>query len=359
MLCTYIEVLCLTRKLQRCVEIIGITGLLLLVKIKWIHCLTSRGSSAIARGPPSDIIDLSNRGGGNENGIRMLTKMEVSSTVENWFRKLGLVSGSQSIDRLNALIEFEKFSKLMPGRKPRRIEMIAFGKFMDGKVECLAAVFWHKNTFPAELEVLNILQSPKLSNEKDNGVSMTNFISELCRENSIFPNFTSLESRSHLKNLNYYESLKKYGWDYNAFEYPPPLTDSLKEQIKPWNLSNNSISNLYISLNKSPSLCLDGLTSDIDMGHFWYETRIRHETKSTLTIPLYFRRKKHNEYEISFTRPVTGTQLGSGTVGGALVLSVDAEDGSNSSINVHLQQNHAVRKVVEAIKSKLHHPHLE
>jgi len=247
------------------------------------------------------VIDLSNRGGGNENGIRMLTKIEVTSTVENWFRKLGLVSGSQNIDRLNALIEFEKFSKLMPGRKPRRLEMIAFGKFMDGKVECLAAVCWHKNTFPAELEVLNILQSPKLTNEKDNGVSMTNFISELCRENSIFPNFTSLEKLSHLRHLNYYESLRKYGWDYNAFEFPPPRIDPLTTP-----LNMNSICNMYISLNKSPSVCLDGLSSDIDLGHFWYQTQIRHHTKSALTLPLYFRRKKHNEYEISFTRPVTG-----------------------------------------------------
>lgn len=316
----------------------------------------NRGSSALARGPPSDIIDGMNRGGDNENGIRLLSKSECTSTVSKWFRKLGLVSGSQSIDRLNALLELENFSNIMPGIKPRREELIAFGEFIDGNVECLATVRWHKNTFPAEMEVLNILAGPKSNRgDKELGLSMTNFICEMCRENSIFPNFTSLENLSHLRKLNFRESLRKFGWSNEEDLESLSTAGKLVYVNVGKNLNDVVVCNMYLSVNKSPVVCLDGLTKEVDLGHFWYETKVRHMKNSDLVVPLYFRRKKYNEYEISFTRPRTGINNGSGTVGGALVLPVD----SNMLGKAIPVRKEMVKRVVEAIKSKINHPSLD
>lgn len=304
-------------------------------------------ASILARGPPSDIIDDTSRGDSpNENGIRLVTKKECSNTISRWFKKLGLVSGSSNIEYLSALIDADRFSQLMPGIKPRRIEMIAFGEFVDGRIECLASACWHKNTCPAEIEVLNIIQSPNPT-VKNLDTSMTNFISELCRENAIFPNFTSLEKLSHLKKLNFHDSLRKFGWDYNSIE----LSSSSAGKLV---YIPADIDRLYTSVNKSPVLCLDGLTKDVDLGHFWYETKITHLSRAELVVSLYFRCKKYNEYEISFARPTTGTDFGSGTVGGALVLPADSA-AIEGKVPVRREM---VLQVVEAIKSKINHPRL-
>eukprot|EP01036_Dinobryon_divergens_P029788 gene29788-38933_t len=308
-------------------------------------------ASILARGPPSDIIDDASRGDiPNENGIRPITKKECSSTISKWFKKLGLVSGSSNIEYLSALIEADRFSQLMPGIKPRRIEMIAFGEFVDGRIECLASACWHKNLCPTEIEVLNIIQSPNPM-VKNLDTSMTNFISELCRENAIFPNFTSLEKMSHLKKLNFHDSLRKFGWDYNSIELSSPSVGNL---LYIPDFDTESVCRLYTSVNKSPVLCLDGLTKDVDLGHFWYETTVTHLSRTELMVSLYFRHKKYNEYEISFARPTTGTDFGSGTVGGALVLPADSA-GIEGKVPVRREM---VLRVVEAIKSKINHPTL-
>ena len=314
--------------------------------------LKSRGS-ILARGPPSDIIDDLSRGGSpNENGIRLVTKNECSSTISKWFKKLGLVSGSSNIEYFTALMDTDRFTQLMPGIRPRRIEMIAFGEFVDGKIECLASVCWHKNTCPTEIEVLNIIQSPNpIGRNLDK--SMTNFISELCRENSIFPNFTSLGKLAHLKDLNFHESLLKFGWDYNSIEFPLPSAEKLLHV--PAYMDLKAASQLYTSVNKSPVLYLDGLSNDVNLGHFWYETTVTHLFDTELVVSLYFRWKKYNEYEISFSRPTTGTDFGSGTVGGALVLPVDST-AIEGKVPVRKEM---VLRVVDAIKSKINHPLLD
>lgn len=358
------------------IKIIVSAASLLIFQIKYIQGLNNR-ASVLARGPPSGSIDDLNRGEGNENGIRLLNRAECLSTTSRWFQKLGLVSGSQSITYLTALMEFDRFSKLMPGIKPRRMEMIAFGEFIDGNIECLAAICWHKTSCPTEMEVLNILQSPK-SSRNDLGKSMTNFICEMCRENAIFPNFTSVERLAHLNKLDFQESLQRFGWDYSDIE---PANGKVIYITTVGKRDRETISRMYISANKSPVLCLDGLTKDIDLGHYWfannrfhinmllylympffmfqmknrYETKIKHLSCSDLLVSIFFRRKKYNEYEISFTRPTTGTQFGSGTVGGALVLSVD----SNLIEKAVPVRKEMVKRVVDAIKSKINHPEID
>ena len=114
-------------------------------------------------------------------------------------------------------------------------------------------------------------------------------------------------------------------------------------------------SQLYTSVNKSPVLYLDGLSNDVNLGHFWYEATVTHLFHTELVVSLYFRWKKYNEYEISFSRPTTGTDFGSGTVGGALVLPVDST-AIEGKVPVRKEM---VLRVVDAIKSKINHPLLD
>eukprot|EP01041_Mallomonas_annulata_P000179 gene179-308_t len=177
--------------------------------------------------PPIDIINKPGKGGGGENGIRIISKKECQNTVQNWLRGLGVVSGSENFERLEMLMYLDRFSQVMPGLKPKRNELLAIGQFENSKIECLASIFWEKRTFPAEMQVVMIFQSP---NQIDDKVTeMMAFIRDLSRDNAILADFTPL--------------------------------------LKP----------------KSREL----------------------------------------EYEILFQKPETGTQAGSGTVGGALILYVE------------------------------------
>jgi len=103
-------------------------------------------------------------------------------------------------------------------------------------------------------------------------------------------------------------------------------------------------------------LCLDSNIIQslpiIDLGHYWYRSYINH---NDVKVPFYFRQKKGREYEyeVVFTKPEAGTVIGSGTVGGPLIVPVD--DSNTIQLPRDITTND-LKMLANVIKTKIINP---
>ena len=320
---------------------------------------------AFVRGPPANTI-TGGKGGGREYGIRLVSKKECQETVIKWHKTLCVASTGKDMESLEMLLDIENLSQLMPGTRPKRREIIAFGDFVDGSIEVLGIILWKKVLFPDEMEVLAIMNAPR-STESDKHFDMLQYICDMCKDNAIIPHFSRLEKYELFRLPKYRKFL-----DYSALgkdgSHCPPESDANQDCIIE-----------YINCNRASTVFLDDPYLDVDLGPYWYTTTILsaniksdlnspNEHSSQLPINFYFRKKigKRDNYEIemSFSKPLTGVQSGSGTVGGALIIPVNAYiasgDGSRPK-DFHLMSKSAselesLLRMIEAIKSKIKHP---
>ena len=323
-----------------------ITAIFFFLDGKCVNSLNTN-RALFTRGPPSDTVTDKGRGGGREYGIRLISKSECQEAVRRWIAKFGVASGVQNLEKLELLLLLQNFAEIMPGRKPQRNELVALGDFVDGNIECIAAVYWRKILFPSEMEVISIYQ-PSTTLENKN-LEMIKFILEMCRDNAIIPQFESLEKYEIFQQPSYFKYIKTN------------QSSQQKNNIAD-HTDNENISYVimkYSSINKSPSIYLDKTNAMIDLGPYWYKTELKHNKNNNISIPIYFRRKNRRdnyEYEILFSKPMTGTETGYGTVGGALIISVD--DMTPSSIITNVISVDNMITVANAVKSKITHPEI-
>jgi hypothetical protein len=252
----------------------------------------------------------------------------------------------------------------MPGKMPQRYEFMAFGELVDGKVECISAVYCGKVTCPWELDIVAIAQSStsKGIEKEERTQSMVNFINALCQENAILPNYLPLERFSALIDINRYlprsVQFPFFGPVSSGNSADAGIADPMPDN-KHWNPSSRSsivsvpdpsakatlmdgLADLYTVANRHRPyyICLDHIPQ-VNLGPYWFRVLIPHpyidaDDEHNLPVPVYFRQKLSgvqgprgkgidaqscSDFEIFFTRPTTGTEGGSGTVGGALILS--------------------------------------
>ena len=273
---------------------LSLLSFLFIVLFESFKSVKFQQSVNVKRGPPPDIFNNPHRGEGSENGIRLISKEECYSTVQKWYRTLGVVSGAENIDKFHMLLELEKLAVSMPGIKPQRIELISIGEFVDGSIDCIAGIIWRKNCFPNEIDVACLLQKPNLKSD-EKYIDMIHFINRICSDNAIIPVFSSLQ-QSDLFNEDKYKLLLK---QQIKIKEDPPESTFLKK-----------VSQLYSSLNKSPSLYLDSISNSSNFGPYWFSMTINSliYLDTTVTVPLYFRKKQrsYRELEILFNQPPTG-----------------------------------------------------
>lgn len=312
-----------------------------IVEIQPVWNLVRDFAKTTIRGPPIDNIIKSGRGGGGENGIRLISKVECEETIQKWFKIVGIANGSQSLEQFEMMLKLQRFAEVMPGLKPLRNELIALGDFNDGKIECLAAICWNKKLFPAEMEVFMLVNAPR--SIEDRSVDMMNFIVDMCLDNGILAIFSRLEKYDHFQQAKFSEFLK-HGSNCNDSSC----------------FIDDSISTMYRDVNKAPLFCIDMVPEanhlyfrDIG-GPYWFCDKVTHASKPHLSTNFYFRQKipgRAYEYEILFLRPETGTSHGSGTVGGALIVEVDESDQILPNMDKDI-----VLTIANAIKRKVVHP---
>jgi hypothetical protein len=228
----------------------------------------------------------------------------------------------------------DKVVAIMPGKKPHRHEFITLGEFVDGNIECLAAVYLGKVTCPWELDVLLIANW----NSREKTEHMLDFIGAMCQENAVLPNYEPLGVYSCLQEqlveLRRSSSASRKV-DSNGRAIKSFFSALAEQSASPQTETMQRISLAYQAANKARIVCLDTIPQ-ISLGPYWYELSItrpdgeadtplagRTGGDAGLNVVVYLRqftRSSNIEFEVSFVRPTTGTDKGSGTVGGALIL---------------------------------------
>lgn len=247
--------------------------------------------------PPIDTIR--NNNGGGEYGIRQLSAGESKATVEAWQKSMGVMSGNYDIELYELLQILSKILNVMPGKMPQRHEYMLFGEFSDGVIECISAAYCGKVTCPWEMDVILIAQCPSFSDEKVG--NMVEFIKTACLENACLPNFTPLCRYSNTLRIDKYVKGDLQNDD-NDFELEVAMA--------------------YQAANQGACrvLCLSGVP-EVYTFPYWYSISVP-RPDSSIFIPLYFRQTINcmTDFQLSFIKPLTGTETGRGTVGGALIL---------------------------------------
>ena len=264
----------------------------------------SSSSSALSRlhGPPTDIIQRGN-GGSGENGFRQLTKTELSNYLSTAQRSLGLVGGSVKLEIYEMLQLMEKLSLAMPGQKPHRNELLAYGHFVDGRIESTCGVGVCKVLCPWEMEVLALVNSPKMNKEAIE--TMLSFISEMCKDNACLPSFEELKRYDSLR-----QSVSKIEKESTRNGIAQP-----ESPLSPY-------SHLYEEANKALAVSLT-TTSGVVLNPFWFVVEVGHNQIPGVKVPVYLRQKTSNtpnEFEILFRRPQVGVSNYCGNVGGFVIL---------------------------------------
>jgi len=229
-------------------------------------------------------------------------------------KKLGIPSGSLNLEVFEMLEELDIVTKVMPGKLPQRNEIMVFGDFVDGQLECVAAVQTCKVICPWVMDVICLITHPPYMNQEYTN-NMFDFISDLCLTNAILPNYSKLskyELIKHIKPKNNIKNMKE--------------NEIKKKEVE------EVISESYAKCNKCITLCIDTDIEDLSkLGPFWYKAKMGYESY------IYFRLRCSNreELEIQFECPTTGInqKTGSSTVGGALIYDTDADNIKNIPIN--------------------------
>ena len=249
--------------------------------------------------PPIDTYKMNRRGGG-EYGIRQLTASESKATIEKWQNSLGVISGDQKIEIYELLDTLGRILNIMPGKMPQRFEYMLFGELSDGIIECISAVYCCKVTCPWEMDIILIAQSPIFSDEKIG--NMVEFIRSACLQNACLPNFSPLGRYSSTLKIDRFVR---------------------GEEINNAEKNNLEVAMAYQSANKGccRMMCLDSVP-EVYTYPYWYSMSIS-RPNSNISVLLYIRQTMNSmsDIQLSFTSPLSGTETGRGTVGGALILS--------------------------------------
>lgn len=278
-------------------------------------------------GPPSNLNESPGGGGGNENGVRVITKLECQRAVNAWFQKLGTANTPQQIVQLEQLMGLQHFSIAMPGLRPHRNELLAVGEFVDGVITCIAGIYWRKNLCPDEMDVVSLTQSPRERSDS-HFEPVLEFVHDLCANNAIIPNYLMLQDRV----LYPQPSIHRF------FKHTLGQSTSPTTYLNPHSIlspSQQQVVSRYQAYNRAPLVCLDDVsylasdnlpTTSIDLGPYWYRVLVPHPQDSTVQVKVYFRNKRWRdfEYEWSFSKPSTGInrETGSGTASGRMILSL-------------------------------------
>lgn len=270
---------------------------------------------------------------------------------------MGVVSGSRSIEAFEMLRLLDECTCAMPGSKPQRREMIAFGEFEDGTIQTIALGYCTKVKCPWELDVLAILSLPRLDETRlDN---MARFLQELCKENAIWPDFSRLDKYSSLFHdkawvQRSFTQKKIFSGAVVTDDSPSPkqsstVSPSLRETVKA----------MYKKENAAPSVVLD--EHDVDaLPSFWFRQSLSDPVVGSL--PLYFRQKRRagvavvDEFEVRFDPPVTGVSSGTPTVGCHLIIDCDNEQQVQETLGTDTQCRANLHLVARCIAAKIKIP---
>lgn len=317
----------------------GVKSIYLVVYLIYLSCVLSipeRSNTGI-RGPPLITKQKPHGGGGSENGIRQISKDECLKYINKWYQTTSVSSGAMAIEKLEMLMELERLTQEMPGKKPSRLEYIAFGLFSDGLLETVTGIAWQKLTLPNEMAIITLCDK---NTRAEYTLNILRFIDNLCKENAIIPDHSRLER-------------------YEMFDSSLISLGRKKSEIDISSTRLEELRNEYKRHNRV-GICLDEVPSDssiyrkgyleLDLGHYWYRYSIK--TKD-IEIPFYFRQKKGRfaEYEVIFSRPEAGAVYGSGTVGGPRIISLDSQDIEK---NANLRNN--ILSLADDIRAKIVDP---
>ena len=268
--------------------------------------------------PPTDIIQGDGKGRGGEYGIRQLSVEESRSTLEQWRKSLGFITGDDKLELFDILLTLEKVVNVMPGKMPQRYEFLVFGEFVDGKVESISACYCGKVTCPWELDILLVAQHPTYTYEMTK--SMVEFLLALCKENAILPEFKPIDKYSMSATIQ--KILADYSNPSNSILPSSKTSNNMTKVSKLPSMALEELSVSYQYANKARMFCLDSIPN-LSLGPYWYQMMIPHTQDKSVYTTIYFRQQRYSlsDFEFRFIRPITGTESGSGTVGGALVLS--------------------------------------
>eukprot|EP01038_Epipyxis_sp_PR26KG_P009309 gene9309-12544_t len=373
-------------------------------------------------GPPLNIEHDRHKEGQGENGIRQITRSEVGLSVklykilayyklfysvptsrkqcqqaiQKFLKSSKIASGSSTIERLELLLQMDKFSEVMPGWKRKRIDLLAFGSFIEGRIECIGGVCWKKKIFPSEMELVALYcDNSNNASSEQTYLDMISFIDQICKDNAILADYSPLLKYDLFKEKIYDKYLKNFTKSQSVLNNIFSSISNSNQSFSHYGMNSlEDLILLYLQINKSPSICLSDTAMSLPkeslyLGHYWFHTCLHHNKDNDLIIDLYFRQKKgrDTEYEILFRPPEVGTKSGSGTVGNPLIIHVDStadeimrdisllsknnsSDTTSSSKNkssifpFHTHQlpscldKQGIRVVSEALCSKIRHPQL-
>lgn len=242
----------------------------------------------------------------NNDGIRQLDKAQVIQFIDKSRKRLGVASGNKQIEVLEMLLRLEKIESIMPSSSSHensgvttnkmRQEYICYGEYVNGMVESIVGLRLRKAILPMEFDIYVLLTYPNPM--VDHRIStLIDFITELCKDNAILPNY---------KPLYRYELLHD-------------TVSRIALQINDDGDTAATIveSNSYSSGTKRFNYIFDTIPQ-LSIGTFWYKVR-----RSLDNSYIYIRQRSTNrlrEFEVQYQAPCTGVTSGTGTVSGFLTL---------------------------------------
>lgn len=304
-------------------------------------------SSSRLHVPPTGTLE---RGKGGENEIRQLTKFELTDYLIKARKSLGLIGGITKCEVYEMLELMEKLSHVMPGKRPQRNEFLAYGHFVDGMIESACGVGVNKVCWPWEMEVLAVVNSPKMNRESID--TMLGFIGEMCQDNACLPSFESLKLYESLKLplLKLEEESARRG------KHLLTSTEDSSEDPSDSDTWPSPYSHLYEQVNKAFTMSLSS-TADVCLDRFWFAVEVSHNQHPDIKTPVFLRQMltENDEVEILFKRPQVGAGRYCGTAGGFIVL----KDGPTAVQVCPKANSDFFESVSKELSARLKHPQLD
>lgn len=316
------------------------------------------------------------RGGGGFTGYRQVFKDECKDVTTQWQRQMGVVSGVSSIENFEMLRLIEDCAAAMPGAKPQRREIVAWGEFEEGTIRTISVGYLSKVKCPWELQMLAIVTCPR--NQKvveDRSNAMVEWLSEVCKENAIWPDYTLMDKWLVFRDKKWVRLSLEQTQLYSGKTVPPSAESLIAESPT----LHEAIKALYKDANPSPSLVLDGgglAKANNRVPPFW----CRHSLQNPLAPQmLYFRQRRGRTeteegmhapqaqeadsdegelvFDVRFDPPVTGVSTGMPTVGCFVV--IDADSPTSASQYLHSEKDLAdLRDIASRLELRVRVPPL-
>jgi len=310
--------------------------LLLLLSIpliaKSVCGLRAEYSSLNIQRLPPNIIKNEGDNRGGENGYRQLTPLECKALCKSWCRKIGLLNDAHKMELYEMLNVIEDCSRVMPGSKPQRRELLAIGELQDGQIHCISMGYLVKVKCPWELQVLALAQL-----HMDHSTElMVQYLRDLCLEHACDPDYSYLNR-------------------WSMFENKPWIKSSTATDQRPSKL--DQIALLYQRYNAAPSIVLDD-HSIPKISTYWFKTSIQHDKVPSMKTSLFWRQKRSSwdEFEVRFTPPVAGVSSGYGTVGCHVIIDTDDAMVDMGCFGISDSSAKYARGVSILIRSRIYHP---